>query len=61
MADDATLDVLVRFAAYTGLRASEIAGLRVRDVNLAAGHIEVRQTVKRIGKEWTVGTPKSRR
>lgn len=25
-------DVLVRFMAYTGLRAGEVAGLRVRDV-----------------------------
>ncbi|AYF97003.1 tyrosine-type recombinase/integrase [Protaetiibacter intestinalis] len=55
------LGTLIRFAAYTGLRAAEIAGLRVRDVNLAAGHIEVRQTVKRLGREWVVGTPKSAR
>lgn len=55
------LGTLIRFAAYTGLRAAEIAGLRVRDVNLAAGHIEVRQTIKRVGKEWVVGTPKSAR
>ena len=41
--------------------AAEIAGLRVRDINLAAGHVEVRQTMKRIGKEWKVGTPKSAR
>jgi integrase len=55
------LGTLVRFAAYTGLRAAEMSGLRVRDVNLAAGHIEVRQTLKRIAGEWTVGTPKSAR
>ncbi|GAA1742542.1 tyrosine-type recombinase/integrase [Microbacterium paludicola] len=54
-------DTLIRFAAFTGLRAAEIAGLRVRDVNFAAGHIEVRQTRKRIHGEWTSGTPKSRR
>lgn len=53
--------LLVRFAAYTGLRAGEIAGLRVRDVNLFAGHIEVRQTLQRIGGEWRVSTPKSKR
>jgi len=52
---------LVRFAAQTGLRSAEIAGLRIRDVNLSAGHIEVRQTVKRIAGVWTVGTPKSAR
>ena len=55
------LPTLIRFAAYTGLRAAEIAGLRVRDVDFDAGHIEVRQTIKRIGNEWTVGTLKSKR
>lgn len=57
----APLDTLMRFAAYTGLRAAEIAGLRVQDVNFSAGHVQVRQTVKRLGGEWTVGTPKSKR
>jgi integrase len=55
------LGTLIRFAAQTGLRSAEIAGLRIRDVNLAAGHIEVRQTVKRLAGVWTVGTPKSAR
>lgn len=53
--------LLVRFAAYTGLRAAEITGLRVRDVNLRAARVEVRQTLQRIDGEWQVGTPKSRR
>jgi len=53
--------LLVRFAAYTGLRAAEITGLRVRDLNLKAGHVEVRQTLQRIDGAWQVGTPKSRR
>lgn len=52
---------LIRFAAFSGLRSAEIAGLRVRDVNLAAGHIEVRQTIRRVSGEWAVGTPKSAR
>lgn len=55
----APLDTLVRFAAYTGLRAAEIAGLRVRDLNLAAGHVEVRPTMKWVNKECKAGTPKS--
>lgn len=54
-------DVLVRFMAYTGLRAGEVAGLRVRDVDLAAGHVSVRQTAQHIKGEWVYGTPKSRR
>jgi integrase len=51
--------LLVRFAAQTGLRAAELAGLRVRDLNLGAGHVEVRQTIRRVNGVWTVGTPKS--
>ncbi|MDC7804864.1 tyrosine-type recombinase/integrase [Sphingomonas sp. BLCC-B65] len=54
-------DVLVRFMAYTGLRAGEVAGLRVRDIDLAAGHVSVRQTAQHIKGEWVFGTPKSRR
>ena len=60
-------DVLVRFRAYTGLRAGEVAGLRVRDVDLAAGHVSVRQTAQWIRRhdqevgEWVFGTPKSLR
>lgn len=54
-------DLLVRFMAYTGLRAGEVAGLRVRDVDLAAGHVSVRQTAQHIAGEWVFGTPKSRR
>ena len=53
--------LLVRFAAFTGLRAAELTGLRMRDLNLTAGHVEVRQTLARIGGEWKVSTPKSAR
>lgn len=53
--------LIPRFAAYTGLRAGEMAGLCVRDVDLFAGHVSVRQTAQRIGGEWVYGTPKSRR
>ncbi len=53
--------LLVRFAAYTGLRAAELTGLRIRDVDLRSGHIDVRQTLQRIAGEWRVGTPKSAR
>lgn len=34
--EHAPYGTVVRLAAYTGLRAAEIAGMRVRDVNLAA-------------------------
>ncbi|SBN62773.1 Site-specific recombinase XerD [Curtobacterium sp. 9128] len=53
--------LLIRFAAGTGLRAAELQGLRIRDVNLAAGHVEVRQSIRRVNGEWQVGTPKSAR
>jgi integrase len=53
--------LLVRFAAYTGLRAAELAGLRMRDVDLKNGHVNVRQTLQRIQGEWVLGTPKSKR
>lgn len=53
--------LMIRFMAYTGLRAGEVAGLRVRDVDLAAGHVSVRQTAQHMKGEWIFGTPKSRR
>lgn len=53
--------LLVRFAAYTRLRAAEVTGLRVRDVDLRAGHVEVRQTLQHVAGEWRIGTPKSKR
>lgn len=59
--DAAPYGLMVRLAAYSGLRAAEMAGLRVRDVNLFRKHIEVRRTVQRVKGGWAIGTPKSRR
>lgn len=54
--------LLVRFAAHTGLRLGELAGLRVGDVRLAERRVFVRQTAQRIkDKGWVFGTPKSDR
>lgn len=53
--------LLVRVAAYSGLRAGELAALRIRDVNFLRGHVEVRRTVARTREGWTFGTPKSAR
>jgi len=61
LADAAPFDLLVRFLALTGLRAGEAVRLRIRDVNLRAGHVEVRQTLQRIDRQWVLGTPKSKR
>ena len=60
--DSLPYGLLVRFMALTGLRAGEVAGLRVSDVELANRRIFVRQTAQRIkGKGWVFGTPKSKR
>lgn len=54
--------LLVRVAAFTGLRAGELAALRVGDVNLFRGEIQVRRTVRRAkGGEWLYTSPKSKK
>lgn len=54
--------LIVRMSAYTGLRAGEMAALRVRDINLLHRVVEVRRTVsRRTGHGWTVTAPKSKR
>jgi len=53
--------LLVRFAAYTGLRAGELAALRIRDINFLRRHVEVRRTVQRSKGVWAYGTPKTER
>ena len=47
---------LLLVAALTGLRASELRGLRWIDVDLKAGELHVRQRADRYGQ---IGTPKS--
>jgi integrase len=60
---------LVRFAAYSGLRAGELAGLQVRHLDLLAGTVRVEQAVSDVngrkflvkpkgGKTRTVGIPR---
>ena len=64
--------LMVEFAAYTGLRASELAGLGNRRSVVCAGSgrrppkcsVRVERTktkAKRAGEGWVVGTPKSKR
>lgn len=53
--------LIVRFAAYTGLRSGEVAGLRIKDVNLLRREVAVEVTRQRIDGEWITGTPKSAR
>jgi integrase len=59
--EHAPYGLIVRMASYTGLRAGEMAALRIRDVNLLRKHIEVRQNVQRANGERVIGNPKSKR
>lgn len=54
-------ELLTLFAAYTGLRAEELAGLEVGDVVFAPGRasVNVRRAKKRRAGEWTTDTLKS--
>lgn len=56
--------LMVEFMAYTGLRASEVAGLEVGDLTFAPGlccSVNVRRTKERRSGTWVTGTPKSKR
>jgi integrase len=53
--------LMVRFAAYSGLRAGELAALRVRDINFLRKQVEVRRTVQRVKGGWSFGPPKTAR
>ncbi len=54
-------ELLTLFAAYTGLRAEELAGLEVSDLVFTGtrAHIDVRRAKKRRGGSWVVDTLKS--
>lgn len=50
----------LRFAAWSGLRAGEIAGLRVQALDPLRHEVRVEETVIRlVGGRWQGGTPKS--
>lgn len=51
--------LLVRFAAFTGLRAGEIAALRIGRVNPLHRWVEVAQSVEEIHGELVYGPPKT--
>lgn len=58
--DVAPYGLVVRFAAYTGLRPGELEALRIRDINFLRRHVEVRRQVQRTpGVGWEYLTPKS--
>ncbi|MDP9466251.1 MAG: tyrosine-type recombinase/integrase [Actinomycetota bacterium] len=53
--------LLVRFAAWSGLRAGEVGGLRVGRVNVLRNEVTVAETVVRLRGGMQAGTPKSRK
>ncbi|OQQ31073.1 integrase [Prescottella equi] len=60
--------LMVEFLAYSGLRASENAGLEVQDLDFTTRPgqptrcvVNVRRTKERKGGQWVVSTPKSRK
>ena len=65
---DSPYDLMVRFLAYTGLRAGELAGLNVEDVKLWEttggiwrGYVDVHRTRRKVKAGWAEDTPKSER
>lgn len=54
-------DLLVRVGALTGLRIGEIAALRVRDIDLRRGEVQVRRNMTHTSKGYVLGTPKTAR
>jgi integrase len=54
-------NVLVTFAAWSGLRAGELTALRISDVNLRRGIVSVTKTARKPSKTWEVTSPKSLR
>lgn len=57
---DETFGLLVRLAAWSGLRAGELGGLRVGRFDPLRHHVQVVETVVRLRGGNVPGTPKSR-
>lgn len=51
---------MVRFGAYSGLRPAEVAGLRVRRLDLLAGRIDVVETLTVVSGRLVTGPTKTR-
>lgn len=52
---------MVYFAAYTGMRWGEIAGLKIGRLDLMRGRVHVVETLTDVDGELTWGTPKTKR
>jgi integrase-like protein len=55
---DPRYGLLVRFAAYTGLRAGELVALRVRHLNLLRGRCEVGESATEVDGRLVWGRPR---
>lgn len=53
--------LIVRFAADTGLRANELAALRIRDVNLLHRRVEIPRTLHRVKGGWEISHDREER
>jgi integrase len=53
------LGLLIRFAAYTGLRAGEIAGLRVGKIDFLRSSVEVSETATEVNGQLLYGPTKN--
>ena len=58
---DHPLEPIVALALWTGLRQGEILGLRWRDVDVERRTITVAGSLQRLGGEWRLLPPKTRR
>lgn len=56
----APYNLLMRFAALTGLRIGEVAALRVRHIDLRRGEVQVKLNKTHTSKGYITGAPKSR-
>jgi integrase len=56
---DPRYSTLVRLGAYTGLRPGEIAGLKVKRLNLVRGTVRVAEALTEVDGTLTWGTPKN--
>lgn len=54
-------DLLVRFAALTGLRAGEVAALRIQDIDRRRGEVQVKLNKTHTSQGYVTGTPKTAR
>lgn len=52
-------DVLITFAAYTGLRSGEVTALRMANLDLLRGVVRVRESVSEVGGELHSVPPKT--